>query len=121
MELAEDGFLKENDIKLLGTQPEGIFKGEDREAFRDTMLEIGEPCIPSGIAHNLEECKILAQEIGYPVIIRPAYTLGGTGGGIAADEENMLVIAAAGLEASRTHQVLVENPSPVGKKSSLKR
>ena len=108
MELAEDGFLKENDIKLLGTQPEGIFKGEDREAFRDTMLEIGEPCIPSGIAHNLEECKILAQEIGYPVIIRPAYTLGGTGGGIAADEENMLVIAAAGLEASRTHQVLVE-------------
>lgn len=108
MELSESGFLEEHNIKLLGTSALGIKKGEDREMFRDTMLEIGEPCIPSGIAHTLEECKNLAEEIGYPVIIRPAFTLGGTGGGIAANEEEMLTIAEYGLDASRVHQVLVE-------------
>ncbi|MGI6546168.1 MAG: carbamoyl-phosphate synthase large subunit [Fastidiosipilaceae bacterium] len=108
MELSESGFLEEHGIQLLGTSAAGIKKGEDREQFRDTMLEIGEPCVPSGIAHNLDDCKALARRIGYPVIVRPAFTLGGTGGGIAESEDEMLTIAAAGLEASRVHQVLIE-------------
>lgn len=108
MELSESGFLAEHGIKLLGTAAAGIFKGEDREAFRDTMMSIGEPCIPSGIARDLADCKRLAAEIGYPVIIRPAFTLGGTGGGIASTEAEMLEIAETGLAASRVHQVLVE-------------
>ncbi len=108
MELSETGFLEKHHIELLGTSAAGIFKGEDREAFRQTMLEIGEPCIPSGIAHHLDECRQLAMEIGYPVIIRPAFTLGGTGGGIAHTEAEMVAIAEKGLEMSRVQQVLVE-------------
>ena len=108
MELSESGYLEEHGIRLLGTSACGIKKGEDRELFRDTMLSIGEPCVPSGIATSIEDCKQLAAQIGYPVIIRPAFTLGGTGGGIARTEAELLTIAEAGLEASRVHQVLVE-------------
>ncbi|MGI6580597.1 MAG: carbamoyl-phosphate synthase large subunit [Saccharofermentanales bacterium] len=108
MELSESGFLAEHKIKLLGTQAAGIKKGEDREEFRDAMFKINVPCIPSGIAHDLDECAILAEEIGYPVIVRPAFTLGGTGGGIAANLEELREIAATGLEVSRVHQVLIE-------------
>ena len=82
--------------------------GEDREEFRAAMLRINEPCIPSGTANNVDECLRLAEEIGYPVIVRPAFTLGGTGGGIAADEPALRQFAASGLAASRVHQVLIE-------------
>jgi carbamoyl-phosphate synthase large subunit len=83
MELSENGFLEKHNIKLLGTTAEGIFRGEDREAFRAAMMKINEPCIPSGTAGSVEECLQMADKIGYPVIVRPAFTLGGTGGGIA--------------------------------------
>ncbi len=108
MELSESGFLDEHNIRLLGTSAEGIKRGEDRELFRDAMMKIDVPCIPSGIAHSLKECIDLAQDIGYPVIVRPAFTLGGTGGGIVHNEEELSEIAATGLEVSRVHQVLIE-------------
>jgi len=108
MELTESGFLSEHKIKLLGTQAEGIKRGEDRELFRDAMLKIGVTCIPSGVAHTLTESENLAEEIGYPVIVRPAFTLGGTGGGIVANKQELREIAATGLEVSRVHQVLIE-------------
>ena len=108
MELSENGFLDQHGIKLLGTPASGIKMGEDREAFRAAMLRIQEPCIPSGTAGDLASCLRQAEEIGYPVIVRPAFTLGGTGGGIAADEEALCEIAVTGLSASRVHQVLIE-------------
>ncbi len=108
MELSESGFLDEHHIRLLGTSAEGIKRGEDRMHFRDAMLEIDVPCIPSGIATDLDECVRLADEIGYPVIVRPAFTLGGTGGGIVDNKEQLLEIAATGLDVSRVHQVLIE-------------
>ncbi|HHU53839.1 MAG TPA: carbamoyl-phosphate synthase large subunit [Clostridiaceae bacterium] len=108
MELFESGFLAKHKIKLLGTQAAGIKKGEDREEFRNAMLKINVPCIPSGIAHDLAEAIELADDIGYPVIVRPAFTLGGTGGGITANLEELREIAATGLEVSRVHQVLIE-------------
>ncbi len=108
MELSESGFLEEQQIRLLGTSAEGIKRGEDREHFRDAMMKINVPCIPSGIAHELDECVKLAEEIGYPVIVRPAFTLGGTGGGIVNDETELREIAATGLDVSRVHQVLIE-------------
>lgn len=108
MELSENGFLQKHDIRLLGTSADGIFKGEDREAFRAAMLNINEPCIPSGTASSVDECLRLAAEIGYPVIVRPAFTLGGTGGGIADNEEELRHFAESGLAASRVRQVLIE-------------
>ena len=108
MELTENGFLERHGIRLLGTPAEGIRKGEDREAFRAAMLRIEEPCIPSGIATNLEESLALADTIGYPVIVRPAFTLGGTGGGIADNADDLRGIVPGGLAASRVHQVLIE-------------
>src|SRR5450756_863550 len=81
MELAECGFLEEQGVKLLGTNVEAIHKAEDRQAFKDTMESIGEPCIASKVVKNLQDALAFAEEIGYPVIVRPAYTLGGTGGG----------------------------------------
>ena len=108
MELSENGFLEKHNIAMLGTPASGIRMGEDREEFRAAMLRINEPCIPSGTANNVEECIRLAEEIGYPVIVRPAFTLGGTGGGIAADETILRQFAASGLAASRVHQVLIE-------------
>ena len=108
MELFESGFLAEHKIKLLGTQAAGIKKGEDREEFRDAMFKISVPCIPSGIAHDLAEATELADNIGYPIIVRPAFTLGGTGGGIVANLEELCEIVATGLEVSRVHQVLIE-------------
>lgn len=108
MELSESGFLAENNIHLLGTPAVGIRMGEDREEFREAMMRIHEPCIPSATAGNIEECLRIAEVITYPVIVRPAFTLGGTGGGIAADAEALREIAETGLKASRVHQVLVE-------------
>ena len=108
MELSESGFLNENGVTLMGTSAEGIKKGEDREDFRAAMLRINEPCIPSQTAHTVEDCRRIALDIGYPVIVRPAFTLGGTGGGIVADEKELNEVASNGLAVSRVHQVLIE-------------
>ncbi|MCQ2417109.1 MAG: carbamoyl-phosphate synthase large subunit [Oscillospiraceae bacterium] len=106
--LAECGFLEEQGIRLLGADPEVIAKAEDRKLFKETMDSIGQPCIPSGIADDMETACRLAEEIGYPVIIRPAYTLGGSGGGIADTPEEFARIAENGLRLSPIHQILVE-------------
>ncbi len=108
MELAETGFLEKHQVTLLGTSPEGIKKAEDRQAFKDTMEEIGEPCIASKVVTDVESALDFANEIGLPVIVRPAYTLGGTGGGIAYTMEELAETAANGLDLSRVHQVLIE-------------
>lgn len=108
MELAESGFLREEGVKLLGTAVEAIKMAEDRQEFKDTMERIGEPCIPSKVVNTLEDALAFADEIGYPVVVRPAYTLGGTGGGIAYDEPQLRDIGTNGLRLSRVHQVLIE-------------
>ena len=108
MELYESGFLKENNVRLLATSPEGIKNAEDRQAFKDMMESINEPCIASKVVNEVEDAVDFANKIGFPVIVRPAYTLGGTGGGIAKTEEELREIASSGLYLSRVHQVLIE-------------
>ena len=108
MQLSRDGTLEEFGVRLLGSPIEAIERAEDREKFRETMLAAGQPCVPSGIAETLDEALKAADTIGYPVIVRPAYTLGGSGGGIASDETEMRQIARAGLDASPITQILVE-------------
>ena len=108
MELHESGFLKEHNVRLLGTSPEGIKNAEDRQAFKDMMESINEPCIASKVVTDVEDAVEFANKIGLPVIVRPAYTLGGTGGGIAYTEEELREIASSGLYLSRVHQVLIE-------------
>ncbi|MCL2036147.1 MAG: carbamoyl-phosphate synthase large subunit [Oscillospiraceae bacterium] len=108
MQLAKEGFLDENNVKLLGAKPETIDKAEDRQLFKDTMESIGEPCIPSKVVTTLEDALDFAKVINYPVIVRPAFTLGGTGGGIAANETELSSIAENGLRLSPITQILVE-------------
>ncbi|MGN1059232.1 MAG: carbamoyl-phosphate synthase large subunit [Clostridia bacterium] len=108
MELAEEGYLDKMNVKLLGTATTAIKMAEDRQAFKDTMESIGEPCIASKVVDSYEDALSFAQEIGFPVIVRPAYTLGGTGGGIAGSEEELHEIVPNGLRLSRVHQVLIE-------------
>ena len=108
MQLSRDGTLDEFGVRLLGSPISAIEKAEDREKFRETMLQAGQPCVPSGIAETLEEALAAAREVGYPVIVRPAYTLGGSGGGIAENEEEMRTLARGGLDASPITQILVE-------------
>jgi carbamoyl-phosphate synthase large subunit len=108
MELAESGFLDKNNVKLLGTATEAIKMAEDRQTFKDTMERIGEPCIPSKVVNNIEDALAFADEIGYPVIVRPAYTLGGSGGGIVYNPSELREIGGNGLRLSRVHQVLIE-------------
>ena len=108
MQLSRDGTLEEFGVRLLGSPISAIEKAEDREKFRETMLAAGQPCVPSGIAETLEEALDAARQIGYPVIVRPAYTLGGSGGGIAENEAEMQQIARVGLDASPITQILVE-------------
>ena len=108
MQLDRDGVLKEFGVRLLGSPIEAIQRAEDREQFRDTMRRIGQPCVPSEIAETVPDALRAALEIGYPVIVRPAYTLGGSGGGIAGNEEELKQIAHTGLDASPIHQILVE-------------
>ncbi|MFI3206476.1 MAG: carbamoyl-phosphate synthase large subunit [Clostridia bacterium] len=108
MQLAKEGFLEENNVTLLGASPETIDKAEDRQIFKDTMEEINQPCIPSKVVTNLEDGLEFAEEIGYPVIIRPAFTLGGSGGGIVDTREEMMQVAANGLALSPITQILVE-------------
>ena len=108
MQLEKEGFLKAHNCRLIGTNAEAICKAEDRELFKETMQSIGQPCIPSDIANELSEALAVAKRIGYPVIIRPAFTLGGNGGGVAYNEEELRTVAATGLDVSPIHQVLVE-------------
>lgn len=108
MELAESGYLEKKNVRLLGTSPEGIKNAEDRQSFKDMMESINEPCIASKVVTDLQSGLDFAKEIGLPVIIRPAYTLGGTGGGIAHTEAQFKEICESGLRLSRVHQVLVE-------------
>lgn len=108
MELEESGFLKAHNIKLLGTTASTIKKAEDRQEFKDTMEKIGEPCAASLVVESVEEGIQFAKEIGYPVVLRPAYTLGGSGGGIAKNQVELEEILTNGLRLSRVGQVLVE-------------
>lgn len=108
MQLAKDGYLDEMGVKLLGTNAEAIDKAEDRQLFRDTMLKLNQPVVPSDIANDLETADKIAEEIGYPVIVRPAFTLGGAGGGVAYNKEELNIIAKNGLMLSPITQVLVE-------------
>lgn len=108
MQLAKEGFLDAHNVKLLGANPETIDKAEDRQSFKDTMEKIGEPCIPSRVETTVEGSVEFAREIGYPVIVRPAFTLGGSGGGIANTEEELREIAHNGLRLSPITQVLIE-------------
>ncbi len=108
MELEEAGFLREHNVRLIGTKPETIKKAEDREEFKLTMEKIGEPCAPSEVVTNVEDGIAFSEKIGYPVVLRPAYTLGGSGGGIANNREELIDILSNGLRLSRVGQVLVE-------------
>ena len=108
MELAESGFLEENGVKLIGTTAETIFRAEDRQAFKDTMEKIGEPCAASLVVNTVEDGIKFTNTIGYPVVLRPAFTLGGSGGGIAHNEEKLVEILSNGLRLSRVGEVLVE-------------
>ena len=108
VELANSGILEEYGVEILGTDLEAINKAEDRELFRDLMKEIKEPVPESDIVHTVEEAVAFANTIGYPLVVRPAYTLGGTGGGFADNEEELRSIAANGLKISPVHQCLIE-------------
>ena len=108
MQLKRNGTLEKYGVKLLGTDIDGIDKAEDRELFRNTMAQIGQPCVPSDIAQDVETALKIAEKIGYPIIVRPAFTLGGTGGGIADNPEELATIAKTGLDMSPITQILVE-------------
>ncbi|MBR4864356.1 MAG: carbamoyl-phosphate synthase large subunit, partial [Oscillospiraceae bacterium] len=108
MQLEKKGVLKECNVELLGTSSESIERAEDRELFKEMCQSIGEPVIPSEITYSLEEAKEAAERIGYPVVLRPAFTLGGTGGGFAYNEEELIEIGTNAFKLSPVHQVLVE-------------
>ena len=108
MQLAKKGILEECEIELLGTDAASIERAEDRELFKELCLEIGEPVVPSEITYSVEEALTVAEKIGYPVILRPAFTLGGTGGGFADDPEELAEMMVNALALSPVHQVLIE-------------
>lgn len=108
MKLHAEGFLQAHGVRLIGTNAEAIDKAEDRKLFKETMEAIGEPVIPSDIANDLDTALDIAARIGYPVIVRPAFTLGGSGGGVAYSEEELRTVAQTGLDASPITQILVE-------------
>ncbi len=108
MELEESGFLRQHNVRLIGTSAKTIKKAEDRDEFKKTMEKIGEPIAPSKVVTNVEDGLEFVKVIGYPAVLRPAYTLGGSGGGIAANEEEFVEILENGLRLSRVGQVLVE-------------
>ncbi|BAL01778.1 carbamoyl-phosphate synthase large chain/diaminopimelate epimerase [Oscillibacter valericigenes Sjm18-20] len=108
MQLGKEGFLEREGIRLLGTDAAAISRAEDRELFKEAMEAIGQPVIPSDIAQTVDEALAVAERIGYPVIVRPAFTLGGAGGGAANDAKELKIIAATGLDASPITQILVE-------------
>ena len=106
--LAKSGFLEQHGVKLIGTTLSAIDRSEDRELFKETMEKINQPCVPSDIAYTVDGCVDIANKLGYPVIIRPAYTLGGAGGGVAYNEEELRLISHNGLMLSPITQVLIE-------------
>ncbi|WP_304509725.1 carbamoyl-phosphate synthase large subunit, partial [Anaerotignum sp.] len=108
MQLAKEGFLEQEGVALLGSRLDTIDKAEDRLMFKETMEKLNQPCIPSEVVTDIESALKFADYIGYPVIVRPAFTLGGSGGGIAKDKAELKEIAHSGLEASPIHQILVE-------------
>jgi len=108
MQLSKEGFLQSHGVRLIGTSAEAISKAEDRQLFKDTMTSIGEPVIPSDIANDVDTALAVAEKIGYPVIVRPAFTLGGAGGGVARTPDELREIAHTGLDMSPITQVLVE-------------
>ena len=108
MQLEKKGILKECGVQLLGTSSESIERAEDREMFKELCESIGEPTIPSEITYSLEEAKAAASRIGYPVVLRPAFTLGGTGGGFAYNEEELIEVGMNAFKLSPVHQVLIE-------------
>ena len=108
MQLQEKGVLEECGVELLGTPSDSIKRAEDRELFKEMCESIGEPVIPSRITYNMEEAKSAAEEIGYPVVLRPAFTLGGTGGGFAYNPQELEAIAINAFNLSPVHQVLIE-------------
>ena len=108
MQLEKKGVLKECRVELLGTSSESIERAEDRELFKEMCEKIGEPVIPSEITYDLDQALKAANKIGYPVVLRPAFTLGGTGGGFAYNDEELKEIARNGFELSPVHQILVE-------------
>ncbi len=108
MELEESGFLKEHGVRLIGATADTIFRAEDRQAFKDTMEKIGEPCAASQVVNSVEDGIRFTNTIGYPVVLRPAFTLGGSGGGIARNEGELIEILSNGLRLSRVGEVLVE-------------
>ena len=108
VELEESGFLREHHVEMIGTNADTIRMAEDRELFKEAMERIHQPCAESAIAESVEESCAIAKKIGYPVVVRPAYTLGGSGGGIAYSEEQLIAIATTGLHRSRVNQVLIE-------------
>ena len=108
MQLDKEGFLEEQGVRLLGTDAKAISRAEDRELFKEAMAEIGQPVVASDIAETVEAALEVAERIGYPVIVRPAFTLGGAGGGAAANEAELRIIAQTGLDASPITQILVE-------------
>lgn len=108
VELANSGILAEYHVEILGTDLQAINRAEDRELFRELMMEIHEPVPESVIVHTVEEAVAFGNEIGYPLVVRPAYTLGGTGGGFANNEADLRVIADSGLKLSPVHQCLIE-------------
>lgn len=107
-QLAKSGFLHEHGVKLIGVNLDSIDRAEDRELFKETMQKINQPVVPSDIAYTVDECVAIAGKIGYPVIVRPAYTLGGAGGGVARDEAELRLISHNGLLLSPITQVLIE-------------
>ena len=108
MELHRSGFLEKQGVRLLGCRPDTIDRAEDRQLFKDTMEKLNQPIIPSKVVETLEDALSFAEEIGYPVIVRPAFTMGGTGGGICDDAEQLREIGTNGLRLSPIHQVLIE-------------
>ncbi len=108
MQLDKEGFLKAHNVRLIGTNADAIDKAEDRQLFKDTMTAIGEPTIPSEIANDVQHALEIADRIGYPVIVRPAFTLGGAGGGVAYNADELKIVARTGLDMSPITQVLIE-------------
>lgn len=120
MELAASGILAELNIELLGTKLAAIDQAEDRDLFKQLMEELNQPIPESAIINTVDEAVTFADEIGYPVIVRPAFTLGGTGGGMCDNEEELRLIAENGLKLSPATQCLIEKVLPASKKSSMK-
>ncbi len=108
MQLAHEGFLEQHNVRLIGTNADAIDKAEDRQLFKDAMAKIGQPTIPSDTAHDIETAVAIANRIGYPVIVRPAFTMGGGGGGVAYHEEELRNVGSIGLDYSPITQILVE-------------